>query len=163
MSDYRSDIDTWTDMWDDAQQAGVHPSAEPPKPQVCAGTGKAQDVYYDFLDEGEELLQEMRTPNPVYPDSVGPDSQTTPPVWTSEELLKEVEKLKKQLFDAENRMAQLGGGKKVLEKALPMDVGENRKLMSELESIKKKLEQVSSVLGTKHEPSPWDTKQVKRN
>lgn len=164
MSDYRSELDAWTDMWDDAQLQGIHPSAEPPKVEKTPSTGKAQDLYYDYLDETEteQLLQEVRTPNPVYPDTIGPDHTTTPPVWASEDLLKEVESLKQKLFDLENKMAQLGGDKKWTEKAL-LYSDDDKKLMSDVELLKKKLEQVSSVLGIKHEPSPWDTKQVKHN
>ena len=109
----------------------------------------------------QQMLQELRSPNPVYPDSVGADHTTTPPVWVDEELLKEVESLKKKLFAVENRMAQLGGGKKWAEKAQMSDG--DQKLMSEIEAIRKKIEQVSSILGIKHEPSPWDTKHLVKN
>lgn len=159
--DYRSDLDMWRDMWDEAQAQGVHPSPEKIKPAPAPGTGKAQDYYYDLLDsEAEQMLQEDKTPNPVYPDSVGPDHTTTPPVWVDEKLLKEIEGLKKKLFDVENRVAQLGGDKKWAEKAQMQDSG---KALTEIESLRKRIEQMSNKLGIKNEPSPWDTKQVKND
>lgn len=162
-NNYRSDLDMWQDMWDEAEAQGIHPAVEPIKPSDVPSTGKAQDYYYDLLDSTaeEQMLQEMRTPNPVYPDSVGADHTTTPPVWADENLLKEIEGLKKKLFDVENRMAQLGGDKKWAEKAQMPDG--DKKIMSEIEALRKKIEQVSGVLGIKHEPSPWDTKHLVKN
>ena len=171
MNDYRSELEQWVDLWDDAQEKGVHPNGESPEQSQSVGFGskqtlgfgsKAQDDYYDYLDsQVPGLLQELRIPNPIYPDSAGPDSETTPPVWADEDLLKEVEGLKKKLFDLENKMAALGGEKKVLEKAQVYKAG-NDKMMSEIKSLRDKIEKVSSTLGIKHEPSPWDTSHLKR-
>ena len=160
--DFRSELDMWTDMWAQAEEAGIHPSPERPRPiKQPIASSKAQDYYYDVLDaEAEEMvLQEQKTMNPIYPDSVGSDHENTPPVWADEKLVKEVESLKKKLFDVENRMAQMGGGKKWVEKAQSIDDG--KKMMSEIESLRRRIDQVSSVLGTKHEPSPWETSKVK--
>lgn len=160
--DYRSDLDMWQAMWDEAEKGGVHPPVESPKPAIAPGTGKAQDIYYDYIADQarDEVLQEMKIPNPVYPDSAGPDSDPKPrTAWANEDLLKEVEKLKKQMFNLENKMAQLGSGKKWPEKPITQGGGDrDKKLMSEIESIRKKLESVSSLLGIKNEPSPWEIK-----
>jgi len=165
--DVRAELDMWADMWDEIQEKGIHPDPESPKPvqrpadksvqrPADETPGTAQDYYYGYLDDEQELLQEDKTPNPVYPDSIGPDYTTTPPVWASEELLKEVEKLKDTLFDVENRLAsQMGGDKKWVEKAHHPD---DKKLMSEIESLRKRIEKVSSQLGIENEPSPWETK-----
>jgi len=159
-NDYRSEIEMWADMWDQAQQDNVHPAPEPPQPSEFAASvlgDDAQDAYWDFMDSEDQLLQEEhKTPNPVYPDSAGPDHKTTPPVWVSEDLLKEIESLKNQLFKVENKMAKMGAGDKLEQKARK---GEEGKLMSEIESIRKRIEKVSSSLGVEHEPSPWVVKE----
>jgi hypothetical protein len=159
-NDMRADLDYWQSMWDEMESGEVHPPAQSPNPQVDPGApNTAQDVYYDFLDaehgEDPELLQEDTSQNPVYPDSQGPDHATTAAVWVTEDLVKEIEELKDKLFKVENKMAaQMGGGEKWVEKAHNPDHG---KLMSEIESLKKRIEKVSSNLGVKDEPSPWKT------
>jgi hypothetical protein len=163
----------YADMWDEIE-SGMPPT-KPLQPDKQAGTGTTQDFYYDYLDdtEGEEpqVLSEPQassepqvltekesftTPNPVYPDSAGPDFATTPPVWASEELLTSVEDLKNKLFDVENRLAkEMGGGEKWHEKVHDPD---HKKTMDEIESLKQRIEKVSSTLGTDHERSPWVVK-----
>jgi hypothetical protein len=46
----------WTDMWAQAEEAGIHPSPERPKPiKQPIASSKAQDYYYDVLDaEGKK-------------------------------------------------------------------------------------------------------------
>lgn len=162
--DVRAELDMWGDMWDEIQEKGIHPEIEPVKPtspdEPFAIGSRTQDYYYDSLEtdfdpEEPQILQEDKSPNPVYPDSIGPDHTTTPAVWASEELLKEVEKLKGQLFDVENRMAKMGGGEKWSEKTHHPD---DKKVMGEVESLRKRIEKVSSQLGIEHEPSPWEIK-----
>ncbi len=161
MDDIRADLDYWQAMWDEMESGEIHPIPEQPNPQVDPGVSTtAQDVYYDFLDaeHGEEpgLIQEDKTPNPVYPDSQGPDHTTTAAVWVTEDIVKEIEDLKDKLFKVENKMAkQMGGGEKWVEKTHDPDHG---KLMSEIESLKKRIDKVSSNLGVKDEPSPWEVK-----
>lgn len=159
--DYRSDIEMWADMWDQAQKEGIHPSPEAPQPSEFAANVMGDidsDPYWDYIDHEaeEQLLQEQKTPNPVYPDSVGPDHANTEPAWVSEDLLKEIESLKEKLFKVENRMAKMGTGSKLEQKAKMDDGG---KLMSEIESLRKRIEKVSSSLGIEDEPSPWVVKQ----
>lgn len=166
LHDVRAELEMWADMWDEVQEKGIHPDIEPVKStspdEPFALDSKAQDYYYDYLgsnydieDDEPQVLQEDKSPNPVYPDSVGPDHTTTSPVWASDELLKEVEKLKDQLFDVENRMAKMGGDEKWSEKVHHPD---DKKVMGEVESLRKRLEKVSSQLGIEHEPSPWEIK-----
>lgn len=160
-NDFRSELEMWCDLWDDAQAQGVHPQPPKPKPvrstDEFAGGNTAQDYYFGFLDETEdEVLQEEKIPNPIYPDTVGPDSTTTPPAWVNEDLLKEVEGLKNKLFAVENKLAKMGNGKKWTEKAIVQT--NDQKLMSEIESLRKRIERVSSQLGVEHEASPWEIK-----
>jgi hypothetical protein len=168
MQDLRSELEMYADMWDEAE--AFHPPIEQPKPASTAADaerekssepsmsmGASQDCYYDYLPsaEDDQMLTEekMTTPNPVYPDSAGPDFATTPPVWASEDLLKTVEGLKDKLFDVENRLAkEMGGGEKWVEKVHDPD---QKKILGEIESLKQRIEKVSSTLGTDHEPSPW--------
>lgn len=138
-------------MWDEAQAEEIHPTSEKLKPSTFSGD-KTQDLYYDLLDE--ELFQEekIETPNPIYPDSAGPDHETTPPVWADEDIVKKIEDLKNKLFDVENRAAQLGGGKQWKEKPELMD---QKKIDGEIESLRKRIEKLSSTFGIEHEDSPW--------
>jgi hypothetical protein len=159
-NDFRSELEMWCDLWDDAQKENIHPST--PKPTKSKDTGfsgdTTQDSYYDYLDlESEyEVLQEEKIPNPVYPDSVGPD-YARPPEWVTEDLLKEVESLKSKLFDVENKVAKLGSGKKLSEQPLSQMDPVDSNLMSQIESLRKKIEKVSNHIGLKDEPSPWKT------
>lgn len=151
--DHRSELEAWMDIWDEQESAGVHPKAQEPARLTHSdpvSDDRAQDLYFDYLDT--ELLQEDKTPNPVYPDSVGKDSDDPKPVWVSEDLLKEIENLKQKLFSVENKMAEMGNGKKWHEKPVSDD---GKKIMSEIESLRKKIDAVSDQLGIKDEPSPW--------
>jgi hypothetical protein len=168
MSDYRSEIDQWADMWDEmSQDSVINPPMQKPEPSPWAsqvlGLGSsesenpAQDSYYDYLDS-EELFQEEKTPNPVYPDSVGPDQNGPKPVWVDEKLLKEIEGLKTRLFKVENQMARMGQGKKLAEKKVHSF--NDKSMFAEIKAIRDRIEKVSSQLGIKNEPSPW---QIKRD
>lgn len=161
--DYRTEIDQWADMWDEMQQDPVvNPPMEKPQPSPWAaeviGT-KAQDDYYDYLG-AEELFQEesktTKTPNPVYPDSVGADNQGPKPAWVNEGLLKEVESLKNRLFKLENQMARMGQAKKPATGKVHSST--DKGVFSEIKAIRDRLDRVSDQLGIKDEPSPWQIK-----
>ena len=157
-NDFRSDLEMWQDLWDDAQDQGVHPEATPAKQPTTSFSGdSAQDDYFDYLDsESEtEMLQEDKTPNPVYPDSVGPDSELDPK-WVKEDFLKEIESLKNKLFAAENKLAKLGCGKKISETPVSQVKYADGSVMSQIESLRKKIEKVSNHLGIEDEASPWE-------
>lgn len=156
--DFRSELEMWCDLWDDAQEEGVHPPVPQAKPTDLGDFqgDSAQDDYFDYLDLESGLIQEEKVQNPIYPDTAGPDSDKGP-VWVKEDFLKEVESLKNKLFSVENKMAQLGGDKKWSEKAQNMQSSSD-KLMSEIKSLRKRLDHVSSQLGIKDEPSPWEIK-----
>ncbi len=161
-NDYRAEIDQWAAMWDEMEKSNIHPKVEKPKPAPYSGGNTARDTYYDYFDsedqfaeeEGEALLQEEKTPNPVYPDSQGVDQDQPAPVWASEKLLKEVESLKNRLFKVENAVARMGQGKGWTLKP----VRENSRLMSEIKSLRSRIDKVSSQLGIADEPSPWEIK-----
>lgn len=146
----------WCDIWSDAQTEKVHPPVESPKTQETGFSG--QDHYYDYLDFESEidpnLIQEEKLPNPVYPDSIGPDDEMSP-AWVKEDLVKEVEGLKNKLFAVENKLAKLGGTEKWPEKAVDFD---DKKLMAEIKSLREKIEKVSSQIGIENEISPWEVK-----
>jgi hypothetical protein len=158
MSDYTDDFAMWTDMWDQAQRGDYFPPE--PKPQAPEISEEEEDygqIYAHMLGMGggeEELLQENRkNPNPVHPDSTGPDNQGPKPAWVDENLLKEVESIKQKMFDLENKMAELGVTKKGVQKPVKMEFG--KQLSSQMESLRKRLDKISSSLGIKDEPSPW--------
>ena len=157
---FRSELEMWQDLWDDAQDQGVHPSATPAKADVSSFSGdSAQDDYFDYLgseiDDG--LLQEDKIPNPVYPDSVGPDSDMDAQ-WVKEDFLKEIETLKNKLFAAENKLAKLGAGNKISETPVSQVKPTDDKIMAQIQSFRKQLEKVSNHLGIEDEASPWEIK-----
>lgn len=170
--DYRSDLDNWKDMWDEMVDSGVHPEPEAPQPasapESYGDLSDPSDTYYSYFDdqygveepapesfEGDALIQEDKTkiPNPIYPDSIGPDHENTDPAWVKEDAFKEIEELKDKLFDVENKVAkEMGGGDKWVEKC---HHPEDQKMMSEIESLRKRIEKVSSTLGIEDEETPW--------
>lgn len=185
-SDLEMWMDVWADCEKEQmhpQPERPKPAAYSPEAQHTT----AQDTYYDYLDHEELLsemrkpakpaqpqrrpavrpaarpaarpqarrpLQEGKSMNPVYPDSVGPDNEGPKPAWVNENLVKEVEKLKNKLFAVENKLARMGQGKSWTEKVVNDD---GKALMSEIRSIKQRLDRVSSHLGIQDEPSPWQT------
>jgi len=155
LQDTKQNLGDWSRMWEKAQEEGVFnddtsngPEALPFDPKTCdlAGLPTAPS---DITDQAD-LLQERKTPNPVFPDSVGVDQQQPEPVWVSEDMLKEIEDLKEKLFKLENKFAEKSG--KFVDQA-----SGDKKMMSQIESIRKQIEQVSSSLGVENEPSPWET------
>lgn len=167
--DHLSDIEQWAGMWDELQDDFQEDN--PPVPEVEVNPqplGDTQDTYWAFFNDRmenpsgdsdydyDELLQEdktEKTPNPVYPDSVGPDYKTTQPVWVSEELLSDVEDMKKKLFELENQIAsKMGGGEKWVEKAHQPELTSTQ---NKIDALRDRITRVSNNLGTKDEPSPW--------
>jgi hypothetical protein len=156
------ELQGWMDMWDAAQ--GEEEFQSPPAAVVPDPIDDDDHAVYARMmgmETGEEetLLQEEKTPNPVYPDSAGPDNQAPKSVWVNEDLLKELEGLKNKLFKLENKMAELGVSKKEVQKPVEMKFGET--MSSQMEQIKKKIDKISNSLGIKDEPSPWEIKEGK--
>lgn len=161
--DYRSELDNWISMWNSDEQGDIHPDSEPVKTFPYQDGSDYNDIFYDYMQDGQdeepELIQEdHKIPNPVYPDSVGPDHTTTPPVWVNEEkLMKEIQALKDKMFDLENQIAQLGGSEDWQEKALVRKTP--TEISKKMEDLKEKIERTSSQLGIEDEPSPWVVKE----
>lgn len=156
LSDYRAEIDNWTDMWDEMQDKKMHPAPEKPKQSDFANKilgDDPQDTYYTSLD-ANDLLQEAEevTQNPVRMDTIGPDDQQPKPAWVREEFLSEIENLKERLFKLENEMAKMGQGKTFSEKPVTLD---NKDVFKKVESIRSEIEKLSSQLGVKEDPSPF--------
>lgn len=145
MGDYRTDLDYWMDAWEEFEKnISVPAKSSPSLPQTD------DDYYNDYLEsEQDALIQEGRTANPVYPDSIRKDSDAPKSSWVQEDFLKEIELLKRKLFDLENKMARLGQGKSPPKKP-KSDKQED--LMREIETTRKKIDKVSNGLGTEDEP-----------
>lgn len=156
--DYRSELDVWCELWDDAQKEQVHPPYSQPKPEnIGRFDDTVQDCYFDYLDQSDQVIHEEKVPNPVYPDSVGADCDFDSK-WVKSDLVKDVESLKNQIFDVENKIAKMQNVEKFSEKAIvddPNSSSKDEKLMKEIESLKKKLEKVSNQIGIEGENSPW--------
>ena len=155
---YKSEIDTWADMWDEMQDKSVNPQAEKPKQSDAAFNffgDEPTDNSYDI--DSEALLQESEdtVQNPIRMDTVGSDNKQPKPVWVEENLLSEIEKLKKRLFKIENKMARMGQKEKFTQDPVHDD---GKKLMDKIESIRNDIEEVSNQLGIQNDPSPFKIK-----
>jgi hypothetical protein len=176
---WQDEIEDWAQMWDEMQGMDIHPPAAP-KAEIAAwdehDVDNPHDIYYSYIadlasreaksepyahsiQKDDGLIQEdLRTPNPVYPDSAGPDHETTPPVWVSDKIVKEIQQLKDRLFELENKAAtDLGGGKKWPTKPNKAEAVQKAPtpLSERIEKLRKEIEEVSSELGVEYEPSPW--------
>lgn len=166
MHDHRDEFDNWVNLWDKAQQENIFP--DEPKLQPAPESDDDNyfeedpyDQYYSNLDrmaEEEEILHEGKTSNPVYPDSVGKDQDFPTAAWGDTKALQEVMDLKKQLYEVECKLnTQDAGGKKW---QLKPHVVNDKKLWTQLESIRKRIDTLSDSLGLKDEPdaSLWKFK-----
>lgn len=156
----RKNLTDFQDMWDKACEEGVF-KPEPTEyrqqedplvydPMSCSMAGLDPVLLQEVAPDGTHShpLAEERIPNPVYPDSVGRDDKAPKSVWVNEEMLKELEELKNKLFELENKFAKTSGD-------FVSQNSVDKKTMSQIESIKKQIDQVSNTLGIKDEPSPW--------
>ena len=162
LSDYKSEIDNWADMWDEMQDKKMHPALEKPEQSAFASKilgDEPQDSHYDDVDP-DGLLQESEeaTQNPVRMDTVGPDQDQPNPAWVKEDFLSEIEDLKQRLFKVENEIARMGQGKKFSETPVQSD---RNNFMSKVESLKKQIEKLSSNLGVENDPTPFVIKKTK--
>lgn len=154
---YKSEIDQWADIWDEMQKDSVHPNPEPPENigDTKFVDDNPRDDYFSGMFSQELFTEEEKTPNPVRVDTKGPDNKKPEPVWVSEDLLPEIEKLKDRLFNLENEMASLKGSKKI-ETPVHMDLDMSKdNLSKKISSIRDEIEKVSSQLGIKNEPSSF--------
>jgi hypothetical protein len=156
--DVRQDLEYWADMWDSMQDQGIATDKQydnkpiNTKPEFSFQTdNSAQDDYYNYLDS-EELLQESKSANPVYPDSVGTDQKKPKSNWVSEDLLTKVEELKSKLFKIENKLAKMGQGSKE---------DNADQLLKQINSIHKQISKVSNRLGMKDEYLPYEFRKGK--
>lgn len=158
----KQDIDDWANMWDEMQEKGIHPEIEKPKPSTAFSSDffddNPSDFYYGYLDGQDDLLSEestVVTQNPVRMDTIGPDNEQPDPAWVKEDFVEEITKMKDKLFKVENELAKMGQGKKHSEKPVNDD---GKKLFSQIESLRKDIEKLSSKLGIADEPSPYKVK-----
>lgn len=176
--DEREEFANWVDLWDKEMKDRENRPAPAPKAKRTLGgdnifgfgssggfdaqedsmPSTSHDDYWNYLAGGEtELLNEEETPNPVYPDSVGKDQENPKPQWVSEELLKDVEEMKRKLYDVEVKLGKEdGGGEKWVEKCHEPD---DKKLLGQIEDLRKKIDELSNKLGMEEEPknSLWNT------
>ncbi len=138
----KENFEKWLGVWDQACKEGIFDNQ---KSETEAETELGIDSDYAARLSGIEigLIQEEKTPNPVYPDSIGKDQDNPKSVWVDEDLLKEIEGLKQKLFDLENKFAK-------------MDDSSEGATIEKIKSIQKQIDDVSSSLGIKDEPSPWE-------
>jgi hypothetical protein len=163
--DHRDEFDNWCNLWDKAQQDGVFPvEEEKPEAELPAFLREPEvesDPYYDYLDSDMEgLIQEStqksskskKSANPIYPDSVGKDQEPSNP-WLRNNLFERVSELKQRLYDIECKFnTESAGGKKWVEKAEFNNFRENKKLLTQIDSLRKQIDDLSDTLGIQDEP-----------
>lgn len=176
--DNTNEFEDFCDMWDQACEEGIFDDA-PGLPPMQLGNGLAAKMgIYDDLEEDmegdeadysylagtdteDDLLQEERkgksktTPNPIYPDSSGPDMSRPRPVWVEMDAFEKLAELKYKLYDIECKLGEEdAGGKRWHEKV--HEVG-GKKLLSQIDSLKKQIDDLSDSLGLEDEPeqSVW--------
>lgn len=173
----KDEFDDFVSKWEKAQEDGVFKSTELPNvnPQTSTGSffgftqtnpsdevNKTDNEYWnainlaasDFLPVdgmiNEALVHKDIPSNPVAKDSVGCDQSRTPQslgATYSEEDLKKLEELKKELFGLENKlMTSMGFG----------DDKNQKKIQTQIESVKKEIHKVSDDMGRayKNEDQP---------
>lgn len=158
--DHREEFEDWVNMWDQAQKDNIFPE----DPKLAPGRDSDDDYFeedpYDqycsnldrMAEEDEAVLHEGKTPNPVYPDSVGKDQDFPQASWTNTKAIKEVLDLKKQLYEVECKMnSQDAGGKKWQLKPLQTN---DKKLWNQIESIRKRIDTLSDTLGIDDSDGP---------
>lgn len=153
------DFAQWVDMWDQAQktndfkkETGV---SVPASQRGFDSNNTPQDFYWNNLGE-DEMLTEEKSPNPVYPDSVGKDQDQPKAAWVKEDLVEEISDLKRKLYDIEVELNKAdGGGGKWVEKCHET----TDKYSSEINSLKEKIDNLSNKLGLDSETpfSQWET------
>lgn len=175
MNDPQLDSSTFDDyckLWDKACEDGLFKDAQKSQPSTTSflGLGTSgssfddapfQDVVMDtdliqervgdpYFDYMKMLLETSKAANPVYPDSIGKDQDAPKPAWVDEKAMEAVEKLKKELYELECKLnTEDAGGKKWVEKCHhPKD----QKVWSQLEGLRKKIDNLSDNLGLKNEP-----------
>ena len=145
----RKSLAHWQDVWDQACEEGLFEDDTPKQSAEPVSIDPATS-YIAGIETEPELMQEDKTPNPVWPDSVGKDQENPEPVWVKEEIVKEIEGLKNKLFELENKFAKDSGD--FIDQA-----SGDKKVMSQIESLRKEIDKMSSSLGIENEPSPWVT------
>jgi hypothetical protein len=173
MSDnVRDELEAFSRLWDKAIEDGIFEDETPaPKAQIQVTSElDGLEGYEEFDDEPEGLIQERAgqgdpyfaylnflktegsSPNPVYPDSPGGDSERPKAVWTtSQKNVDEMSKLKQRLYELECKLnAKEAGGEKWVEKAA--ESHEDEKLFKQIHAMKTKLDELSNKLGLGDEP-----------
>lgn len=161
--DAKEAFQDFCDMWDQACENGIFDDApeEPNHQRSTLGFGTTpreeesdfehDDPYHNYKDYEDELMQEEEIANPVFPDSVGNDSSFPKPVWVGMDgAFDKLVNLKKKLYDIECKLAEeYGGGKKWVEKNYQPN---SKKLLSQIESIRRQADDLSNTLGLESEP-----------
>lgn len=158
---FDSQFDDFMDMWDAAQMDDEF-HTKPQHDQTNVANEIDPDEVFSHLDDiidvpNDGVLNEDKTMNPVYPDSVGVDQTQPEPKWAQEDLVKQVQELKDRLFKVENQLAKQMGGKKWSEKPVAMEINKQKPSNKKIDELRKQIDKLSNELGVKTEPSPWQT------
>lgn len=158
MENFNQDqFDNWCDLWDQAKKSDAFKKEEggmwiPPSQKGVDFNQSPQDFYWNNLEGAEQqVLNENKTSNPIYPDSVGKDQDQPKPAWVKEDLLKDIADMKRKLYDLEVKLNKKDGGDgDWVEKCHHPD---DSKLWSQIQDLKKKIDEMSNKLGVEDEPS----------
>lgn len=155
----------WQELWDTASSSGDFHVNDKELPTAAQSDLTAnvttQDYYWNNLNPNEpEILNEedKKTSNPIHPDSVGKDQEQPKPSWVKEDLLEAISEMKRKLYDLEVKLGNEDAGNgEWVEKCHHPD---GQKIVSQIENLKKEIDDLSDRLGQEDEPSvsQWTVK-----
>lgn len=142
MNEELNDFENWVDLWDKAQKNNIFPKKEVLVSKEIPASDSAQELYWGNL---YAEMENIAHPNPVAPFSYGKDSDHPKPDWTDNPLFKELEDLKKKLYEVECKVVEKDqGGKKW--NTEPVEQTGGSAIPTELENLKKKIDELSDKI-----------------
>jgi len=172
-NNHTDDLTQYMDMWDAAcAPGGAFEPQEidtPPKSPVPIWNHASDVNEFDDVDEMDDsdfssedsLMQEAvadpnarKSPNPVYPDSIGKDSLRPKSSSKNDDAFLAIDKLKRQLHQLEcDLIGKETGGTKWPEKAKLMFDTEDDSGWEAIQNLKEKINDLSDQLGFLDEPT----------
>ena len=159
--DQKDDFDAWCDLWDQACKKNIFPESPKLQPRIESDDDDVVGDYYGNIDRQaseEGMLHEgssSDSANPIFPDSVGKDSNfdrlTT---WVDEKPIEAVADLKRKLCDIECKLnAKDAGGTKWNNEHNKAYETNDKAIWKQISTLKEKIDQLSNNLGFRDDPS----------
>jgi len=159
------ELQKWIDKWDACNQGTDFPKA--PEIKVPDKISEDEDPYWkelyasmerqknpDILNEDKATPNPVKVPdnydrdlypNPIVPDTYGKDQDQPKPQWIVNDQFKELDDMKRRLYDLEVKLNAKDG--KWSETPINTQPTEDSAIFQEIQSLKKKLDAMSSHYG----------------